>query len=153
MAKEFRLEHHFEQSFLDAPPPPPCASKLAHPGSAAMARGGPRRPDDGMVGRGPRQWREGVRADDRQNGGEGAAAVERGCPWKRGGPWQPRRRTTEWWGGVRSSKERGSVEESGPCRLTAEWWGGGRCSSERGSVEERGSAPTDGRMVGRGPRQ
>ncbi|KAL3119852.1 hypothetical protein niasHT_005912 [Heterodera trifolii] len=86
MAKEFRLGHHFERSFLDAPPPPPCASKLAHPGSAAMARGGPRRPDDGMVGRGPRQWREGVRADDRQNGGEGAAAVERGCPWKRGGP-------------------------------------------------------------------
>ncbi|KAL3072147.1 hypothetical protein niasHT_036144 [Heterodera trifolii] len=125
-----------------------------HPGSAAMARGGPRPPG-------------------RRNGGEGAAAVERGGPGRRstegcGGGRGSRERVSveergsvaappdgrrKWWGGVRSSKERGSVEESGPCRLTAEWWGGGRCSSERGSVEERGSAPTDGRMVGRGPRQ
>ncbi|KAL3104775.1 hypothetical protein niasHT_022170 [Heterodera trifolii] len=68
-------------------------------GSAPPERGGPRRlttewwgesvegrasapTDDGMVGRVRR--REGVRADGRQNGGEGSAAVERGSVELRG---------------------------------------------------------------------
>ncbi|KAL3108121.1 hypothetical protein niasHT_015936 [Heterodera trifolii] len=49
-------------------------SKTRAPGVRGDGQRGPRRPDDGMVGRGPRQWREGVRADGQRNGGEGPAA-------------------------------------------------------------------------------
>ncbi|KAL3094565.1 hypothetical protein niasHT_027171 [Heterodera trifolii] len=129
-------------------PPPPKLNGRER-GSAAMARGSPRRRREGVRADGRQNGGEGaaateregprrrigrgVRADGRQNGGEGPrqkregvravgerpATVERGGPWKRGGP----------------------RKRAGPRRLTAEWWRGPRDSGKSGSVEERGSAP------------
>ncbi|KAL3117502.1 hypothetical protein niasHT_005573 [Heterodera trifolii] len=82
-----------------------------------------------MVGRGSRQWREGVRADGRQNGCEGSAAVERGGRGREGVRADGRRN-----GGEGSA----AVERGGPRRR------------REGSVEERASAPPGRRTSGEG---
>ncbi|KAL3111229.1 hypothetical protein niasHT_012728 [Heterodera trifolii] len=83
----------------------PTPHPLAHPRDLRSKIRAPGVRGDGQRGSAP---------PGRRNGGEGAAAVERGGP---------RRRTAEWWGGARGAVGRGGPWKRGGVRAarTTEW--------------------------------